>query len=163
MQKASRFTNKPDELQAARALESIPPGERDRVFAESISHHIEKRFAEAFGLKQSSGRVCIQRLLGRTCTQWLRSHRMGECECLPPGTDHPSLWLKNGKPVVFVSQPYGVTAKTMADMNKFAEKHGLEFDVGAEMSWWYPSRTVLVCWRKKESTVIPSADKRDFL
>ncbi|MFH1595716.1 MAG: hypothetical protein ABIG94_05010 [Pseudomonadota bacterium] len=65
--------------------------------------------------------------------------------------------------VLFVSQPYGITAKTMQEMTKFADENGLEFDVGAEMSWWFPSRTVLVCWRVKDSRVVSDADKRDFL
>jgi hypothetical protein len=150
----------PEYYRALLALYDVPAGDRDRVFADSIAQHIEERFAEAFQLKKSSGSLCVQRLLGKRCG---KGKIWANCECFPPGTDHASLWLKDGKPALFVSQPYGITANTMQDMQKFAKENGLEFDVGAEMSWWFPSRTVLVCWRAKGSRVVSGADKRDFL
>ena len=150
---------------AVQVLNKLPPGEMDKVFAHCVAHHLENRFGEVFKLKATGGRICIQRLLGKKCNafNWRNPMDGGRCECVPPGTDHASMWVQGRSPVLFVSQPYGLTARTLQEMHDFAKKYGLEFDVSAEASWWFPSRTVLVCWRVKESRVVSDADKRDIL
>jgi len=99
----------------------------------------------ARGYRPASGTVCIERLLTRNRCSFL-AQRPDAMPCYPPGDDHPSLWLRDGVPAAYVSQPYQVTDE--AAMAAFAARYGLSFSVDAHGSWYVPGGTLLVIWRR---------------
>src|SRR4030095_15139258 len=108
---ANRFTSDPSEtyiqvVEALRHLEEAEPGRRLGAAYATVESPLRERLWEEGGLKRSHGYPCCQRLVGHC------DHRHG-AGCLPPGTDHPSLWLRDGQPAVFVSQPYDLSGETV--------------------------------------------------
>ena len=97
-------------------------------------------------LRQSRGHPCIQRLLGRRCFDG--GNRRYPCS--PPASDHPTLWLHEGKPYVFISEPYRLTLSDVRDIIAFADDNDLEVTIDAGLSCHFPGRTVAVIYRRKE-------------
>jgi hypothetical protein len=64
-----------------------------------------------------------------------------------PGDDHVSLWLRDRKPEVHVSQPYGLTSEVVAEMVRAAQLYGLEFTISTWPAWWNPGAVLFVEWR----------------
>lgn len=113
-----------------------------------------KTFAKMFDITESKGALCIQRLLGKQCKFY--SHKSyGLCKCHPPEDDHASIWLKDGKPHMYVTQPYSIDDSKIIKMEEFANRHNLEFIIDDSLSWWYPPNshrswgTTLVMWTAK--------------
>ncbi len=74
-----------------------------------------------------------------------------ESRDLPPANfDHPDLWLKDGKPYMFTSQPYRITKDFLEIARNICVEHDLEMTIDAREAWYMPGRTVLVAFRKKE-------------
>ena len=48
-----------------------------------------------------------------------------------PGDDHTTLWNINGKPAVYVSQPYGLSLDRLKEICAACDQHGLTVEVGA--------------------------------
>jgi hypothetical protein len=67
-----------------------------------------------------------------------------------PGDDHVSLWLREHKPEVYVSQPYGLTSNVVAEMLRAAELYGLMFTISTWPAWWNPGAVLFVEWRCAE-------------
>jgi hypothetical protein len=63
-------------------------------------------------------------------------------ETSPPGVDHPSLWIRDGKPAVFVFQPYGV--QDVAALGAFCAARSLECSIDTWPAWHNPGRVVFV-------------------
>lgn len=130
-------------LQAVRSLEKVK--DYDRVFGEiAATRRLEA--LRARGYRKSSGKPCIHRLLGqKTC---LRSdvRRDG---CWPPAGDHVTLWLRDGKPAMLVSQPYGLRYEDLKATVEYAEENGLRVFIDAGLSWHYPSATLAVILTRK--------------
>ena len=61
-----------------------------------------------------------------------------------PGDDHVSLWLRERKPEVYVSQPYGLTSNVVAEMLRAAELYGLMFTISTWPAWWNPGAVLFV-------------------
>ncbi len=101
-----------------------------------MASYIERR-----GVKPSSGWHFLERLTGRRAVRdpmrfaWL---------------DHPSLWIKAGKPFSFVSQPYGLSLQDLREIVAYCEEHDLDVSVDAGASWHYPGATVAVEFTRKE-------------
>ena len=101
-----------------------------------MASYIERR-----GVKPSSGWCFLERLTGRRAVRdpmrfaWL---------------DHPSLWIKDGKPFSFVSQPYGLGLQDLREIVAYCEEHNLDVLVDAGMSWHYPGATVAVEFTRKK-------------
>jgi hypothetical protein len=72
--------------------------------------------------------------------------------CQPPGSDHSTLWLRGGRPEVFVTQPYNWGDDTAQAAVAFAREHGLRFTIRPDLSWHYPGHTMLVLWRRAAET-----------
>lgn len=89
------------------------------------------------GLKESGGRPCVMRLLGKRCTT------ESEHLCLPPATDHPAMLTKDGKPSVLVSQPYGLGFTELKELVSFCETFGLEVEIDA-CGWYFFGRALRV-------------------
>jgi hypothetical protein len=83
--------------------------------------------------------------------------RAGVPPCWPPGADHSSLWNRDGKPVVFVTQPYSLGVDTMRELVAFCDRWGLDACVSAWPSWHYPAAVVTVEITRKGESLHPRA------
>jgi hypothetical protein len=132
----------PELLAALATIRSVDTDTAARVYSEAVADRHLADFMKSTppcesladqwwcrqGLKLAGGRWCIQRLKPRRrCMRFNpRCYRDGgRCECQPPGSDHDRLFLKDGKPFIYVTQPYGMTYKTVVEMVQFAERNGL--------------------------------------
>jgi len=93
------------------------------------------QYAEQNGFTRADGPQVVQRLWDPDCSD------MDNCI---PGCDHSSLWLKDGKPHTFVTQPYGVDNKTLQEWCRLCDEKGLKLHTDARGSWHNEGRTVLV-------------------
>jgi hypothetical protein len=118
-----------------------------RAYAEVTWEAYQKQYAEKFGLKLSSGRTCLARLLGKRCNP--DSDRCG-IPCHPPGVDHASLWLKDGKPYSYVYQPYGLSMQALRELVAMCERYGLECSIDTWPSWHFPGAVLTVEIKRKE-------------
>jgi hypothetical protein len=132
-------------VNAVAVLENLnEPDEVDRVYAEAAAPHREQLW-RSIGFKQSSGIVCIQRVIGQRCNHYDMTR------CRPPGTDHPRLLLRDGKPHSYVSEPYDLDMETLREMLAFADVNGLTFDLRQERAVHFPGHTACVVWRRKST------------
>lgn len=104
--------------------------------------------------RRSMSHPCVHRLFNKRCPDryggnWFAEWD-GKMPCHPPATDHPSLWLKDGKAIAFVSEPYGLVMKDTIEMVNFAERWGLTFEMLPWASPHYPGHTMAVIWRRVE-------------
>lgn len=126
-----------------RLLEAADANAVERAFAEVIGDHRRERWAKVHGLRQSGGYQLIRRLAGASGCE-----RCAGGDCRPPGADHDSLWNKDGKPAVFVTQPYRLSWDSMVRMVDYCRQHALEADISADRSWHFPGWTVAVEYRR---------------
>lgn len=108
----------------------------NRAFAEISTESRLKSWKQKY--KFSSGHPCLNRLQGKRCDG------MNPLSCRPPGADHTSLLFQLGKPVSFISQPYGLGWSTLKELVELCSKRGLEASIDASTSWHFPGRTLLV-------------------
>ena len=65
--------------------------------------------------------------------------------------DHTRMfWSPNRREYVLTAQPYNVSLDKYQEMERFASEHGLTVEISLEDAWWYPGRTPLIVWRKRE-------------
>ena len=108
-------------LRAMRALMAVQGSDAvSRAYAEVVADEHREVFAKSRGLKQSDGRLCVQRLVGKQCNFQ---------DCAPPAGDHDTLWLKDGKPALYLMQPYGLNWENMKKLVAFCERRGLKASV----------------------------------
>lgn len=110
------------------ALRDVPPDELNRIYGHLHAETHQRWWVERYHLKQSKGTPCLHRLRG------------GKRQILafrPPGCDHPSLWLLEGKPIVYVTQPYSIDVMALAE---FCCKHGFVCRVDLWPAWHFPHR-----------------------
>lgn len=130
-------------------------GAADRAYAEVITKKREQFWTKA-GLKQSTGHDCISRLMGVQCNQhgvflgtydWTKDDK--PCQ-LPQANDHLSMWLKDGKPFLYISQPYHINFEAISELVEFCNKFNLHADIDAGRSWWFPGSTLSIEVRSNE-------------
>lgn len=126
-------------------LEAEGVGSVERAFAEASHTGRQQLFQQRHGVKQSQGQPWAGRLLGK-----LHSSR-SELEN-PRGTDHPSLWLRDGKAHMFMYEPYYVGHDGLRALVDYCERWGFEASITAEESFWFPGRTLAVVLRRKAET-----------
>lgn len=119
-----------------------------RAVAEAFHRPVKEGFIEAYGFKESSGRPCLSRLLGGRCAYPFHTR---DKPCAPPSRDHESIWLKDGKPVVLVNQPYGLGTRDIVSMANLCETHGLDVSIRSSVGWHFYGRTVAVLFTAKET------------
>jgi hypothetical protein len=100
-----------------------------------------------YGYKRSKGEKCIQRLKGGKCMRGYPNE--GDHQCLPPTADHYHLWIKDGEPVLFTSEPYPLTYDDIRQEVNFCETHGFEMTIRAN-SPHNPGSTLLIEYRRKD-------------
>lgn len=107
------------------------------ILAPAVLDEIQKG-----GLKPAS-KAHIRRLFTKKCRRGCDCHR-------PPGDDHGSLWLKDGKPHTYISQPYGLVQDQLREIVEFADAHGLRVEIGAARSFHFPGKTICVEYRREK-------------
>lgn len=93
---------------AVKALHQLVEAEGSDVarsaYAEVMSNILRKEWAVSRNLSESKGHKCVPKILGNRCTaEW-----EDEMPCFPPAEDHASTWLREGKPIARISQPYAL-------------------------------------------------------
>lgn len=122
---------------ALRALmEAQDEDAASRAYAEAVAEAYEASFARSRGLKPSQGHACVYRLIGRRCQG---------THLAPPGGDHDTLWLKDGRPEIYLMQPYGLGWRKMRELIAFCLQHGLKADVDVWPSFHFPGHVLSVC------------------
>lgn len=134
-------------VRLAKELEALNDGRAPRdatfVFGAAVAEQRREWFAWSNNLQFARrGKLCL--LVDRRCR-----HCFLGCERWIRGADHPTLWRHEGRPACFTFEPYGLKQAELATVLAFAESHDLELRAGAEGSWQFPGRTLLVeLWRK---------------
>jgi hypothetical protein len=118
-----------------------------RVSAIVQTDHAFEAFVKRYGLKRANGGQCIQRLTQGRCYGGYPHKR---CACRPPAADHITLWNKDGKPAIYVSQPYGLSYKDLQETLAFCEAYHLNVLVDTWPSWHFPGHTLSLLYTAKE-------------
>lgn len=132
--------------EAVRALRALAEAEgtdiASRAHAEATADLKRADWARSRGVQESGGRPCIGRLSGRPS-----DHNQSDHQCNPPKGDHCSLWMKDGRPEVFVSQPYELSWAGLQETVAFCQANGLRADVISWPSWHFPGSVLTVEYR----------------
>lgn len=72
-------------------------------------------------------------------------------ECKPPGTDHPRMWFRRGKPVVFTMQPYSLYGDEVPGLVDYCRRHRLTVSILASRCWYFPGSSILVELRPEKT------------
>ncbi len=121
---------------ALHKLVNTSPNMLGRACAEVMAPMMESVLSSK--LRRTSGVRHPLRLLGR---------RPGWNAQLPSFSDHTSLWLKDGKPHVWVTQPYDLNNEDIRELAGMAREYEITIS-GA--SWHFPGWTVMVALEKKK-------------
>lgn len=131
------FIRKPTEKQRAAiaALREVE-GDVDRIFA-TVAHDERRDFYIRTNKLKSLGQQCAHRILGV---------RPSSCvgRCGPSGVDHGELFGRNGKPVRFTYQPYGMSSESIDELSAWCKSNGMAWRIDARLSWHFPGWTWLV-------------------
>ena len=123
-----------------RLLKEEDPDSVERACAEILAPIREKKFLEWRELERylDLPRNCVAELLGKR-------HRDPCCEyCGPPVDDHTQSFVKDGKIITLVTQPYDLSWETMHKLVEYCRRLGLRADVSAQNSWYFPGRTLAI-------------------
>ena len=144
-----QFLSRPSErylnaVAALRALleESGDPDVVRRAYAEAVWDAIRDEWYTKAGLRPTRGYHYPGRLLGKSAGDFDREDP--EAPPWPPGNDHGSLWLKDGKPAVYVFEPYMLTWETLQELVAYGQRWGFRIDVRADRAWHFPGATLSV-------------------
>lgn len=109
-----------------------------RAFAEVVAPNKLDRWSEGYRLKQVRGRPCPLRIAGRRCPG-------PKCAgCSVPVSEDASLWSRDGKPIVFVAQPHGISADDFSAMSAWCMALGFSCRIDAISSWRFPGGSLFV-------------------
>lgn len=130
---------------AVAALQALSEegGSPTRAFAEAVAETRQQRFGARHKVKPSGGSATIARLIGKGLSQEDRYLLR------PPGADHDSLWLRDGKPVMFVTQPYELHRDGMREIVAFCDQWNLDVTVDTADSWHFPGWTTLLRYERQ--------------
>lgn len=106
-------------------------------FAQAVSDAFENKYLEENDLRPSSVQLCVHRFLGKKCNNSM--HEIGT-GCLPPATNHLSVFKKNRKIAAFTSQPYKLNFNILKEIIAYCEKNHLEVNL-LPYSSHYPCKT----------------------
>lgn len=96
------------------------------------AHDVEalrRSWAEREGVTASDGHVCLLRLTDGGCSTPGRG-----CQQLP-GRDHTSIWIKAGKPHIYVTQPYELSPESLDAMFRACRRLRLTLRVDSALAW----------------------------
>lgn len=106
-------------------------------------------FEARYRVKATRGVNWIGRLLGIHPARYWYNHAPGVPDRLP-GADHDGLWIRDGRPWAWTTQPYDLDHESLRGMLAFCDAHGLEMTVSGS-SWHFLGRTVLVVIKRREA------------
>lgn len=129
---------------ALRRLSEEDPDLMGRAFAE-VDSDITKKWVTK-GLRRSSGSQSHLRLLGKNprLRAELDQH-------LPFFADHTDLWLKEGRPFSWTTQPYSMSADGIKELAGLIDL-GLDATISAHRSWHFPGSTVMIELQKSKAS-----------
>lgn len=110
-----------------------------RIYAQ-VAHQSIYQYMEEKGYKRSS-RADIRRLITGIEKKW-------HIPWYAPGDDHCSLWNKDGRAAVYLSQPYHLTMKDVQEMLEFAQKYELKFFINTYPDFHFPGSVLVVWWER---------------
>ena len=128
-------------LAAVRALQSH--GDADYAIGYFLAQQRDKRLADEGYVISGS----IRRLVGKRRAAGSNDPNAMPNE--PPGDDHGGLYLKDGKPAFYLSEPYKLTYGKMKEIVAFCERWGLLASVDARQSSWFPGETIAIKYEVK--------------
>jgi len=140
-------------VQALRAL-----GESEGVemvtpaFAEAAAPLRREQFQRIYRVKRTQGRDWVGRLLGKRYDPIVEGNP-SIAKFKFPGGDHESVWVRNGKPFLYVSEPAQIHLDKLREMVRFCDAHGLDVTITGWRSMWFPGANVAVVVRKKETAL----------
>jgi hypothetical protein len=114
------------------------------AYAEAFAESSEKHWIEREGVTATEAHPCLYRLAGRACPKT----RDTEDECLPAGFDHTTMWNKNGKPHIILTQPYHISPDSMMNWQRLCNQLGLSFWISTSPSFHYPGRVLSVEFKR---------------
>jgi len=79
---------------------------------------------------------CVCRLIGRRCGS------DPTCQHHVPEADHPSVWTRDGKAVIFVSQSYQIC--DTARLGEFCKLRNLACHISTRPAWHNPGNVLFV-------------------
>jgi hypothetical protein len=134
-----------------------------RVYAEVAAPRIARHWVGHYGLTLMK-HPCL-RHLATGKPPWTGGRTFEKR--LPAGDDHSSMWAYQEDPrtpVVYVSQPYGLTFEEMQKIVEFCEKWGLTASIGAGFNiwhpnWHFPGAVLSIVVTRKEQDLKPHAQR----
>lgn len=125
-----------EESRATTLLQSMKLGEATRLVAGALEDKLEENWVKAYGLKRSQSQsICA-------CALFTRRHCYRSTDrCSIPGRDHESLWLFNGKPSVYVYQPYDLD---IGKLHEYCQRYGLVPRVASHPAWHFYGNVLFV-------------------
>ncbi len=97
-----------------------------RATAEEKAERL-RAWASREGVTRSKGHCCLRRVATGRCG-------IGDCPHLP-GSDHTSVWIKEGRPHIYVTQPYHVSDATLTQMIRTCRQWGLMLRIDSAPAW----------------------------
>ena len=127
-----------------------------RAYAAAVYEKSRNDWVAKNNLRQSGGHSCLNLLVGKRCYlayDWplgrTKNHKHGGLSCFPPGADHCSLWLRDGKPAVFVMQPYDLDGDMLFELVNLCRENNFHLEIKTWPAWHFPGAALMVeIWRK---------------
>ena len=105
--------------------------------AEYLSHSMYRNWLHSdSGYEKTKGSQHYSRLLGK---------RPGYVEP-KPFEDHVDLYIRDGKPALWMAQPYQVLSEDIRELARLTDNYEISIVGG---SWYYPANTVMIEMKKK--------------
>lgn len=101
-----------------------------------------------WGLKETTKHVCLHRLSGKKHQNFLECDYHGQ----DMGLDHQRMFIRDGKPAVFVSEPYQMTHEQTQALMDYAKKYDLYVSISPG-SWHNEGQCLHIeIWRRNVYT-----------
>lgn len=151
----SRFMNsQTPAYKAALACLTVAKGvDVQRLVADVTHGQLRDSFIKLYGLKERKGHACTHRLKGsRQCRCYTRE---GYKPLDIPHGDHLSEWVRGGRTVAILSQPYGIHHKALVETMEFCKAHDLSVDIGSYPSFHYPGVVISLLFTRVNEPLEP--------
>lgn len=107
------------------------------AYAESSHEEHRTEWQKYRGLKQGA-------FVQPSADYLLWEQPKGDRLLIVPHQDHASVWSKDGKPYILVSQPYDLELDDLREMVKLCDRHGFEVDITTHPGWHFPGQVLHV-------------------
>ena len=122
----------------------------ENFYYDWLQSHLQERWAQQYGLTESSGYLSYRRSLGKHARIGYRDYKR-EYD-YPPCCYHTTLWRRTGTPSrfaeVLVTQPYFYNLDKMI---AFATEKDLWFWVSERPAWHFPKGVFFIEWASPQS------------